>query len=94
MIVFGLFQTVAAQPANGLADILMVGSGIAQALMQIISNKVQFIARLLSDKVMVTHMPHITHTPKKIMHGPTYSHTYTSFSITNGHRLLITSAEK
>ena len=55
------FQTVAAQPADGLGDILKIGAGIAQALMQIISNKVQFFARLLSDKVMVTHMPNITH---------------------------------
>ena len=55
-----VFQTVAAQPADGLGDILKIGSGIAQALMQIISNKVQFFARLLSDKVMVTHMSHIT----------------------------------
>ena len=70
MIVFVfVFQTVAAQPADGLGDILMVGSGIAQALMQIISNKVQFIARLLSDKVMVTHILRMTHTPKRIMYG-------------------------
>ena len=64
-----VFQTVAAQPADGLGDILMVGSGIAQALMQIISNKVQFIARLLSDKVMVTHILCMTYTPKSIMYG-------------------------
>ena len=56
-----MFQTVAAQPADGLGDFLKIGAGIAQALMQIISNKVQFFARLLSDKVMVTHGAHVTH---------------------------------
>ena len=40
-------------PSDGLADLLKMGAGIAQGLMAIFANKVNFLVKLLSDKVLV-----------------------------------------
>merc|ERR1712012_1362212 len=41
----------ASSPSDGLADLLKMGAGIAQGLMAIFNNKVNFLVSLLSDKV-------------------------------------------
>ena len=46
-------QGPASSPSDGLADLLKMGAGIAQGLMAIFNNKVNFLVSLLSDKVMV-----------------------------------------
>merc|ERR1712012_998670 len=40
----------ASSPSDGLADLLKMGAGIAQGLMAIFNNKVNFLVSLLSDK--------------------------------------------
>jgi len=40
----------ASNPSDGLADLLKMGAGIAQGLMAIFNNKVNFLVSLLSDK--------------------------------------------
>merc|ERR1712209_365345 len=40
----------ASSPSDGLADLLKMGAGIAQGLMAIFNNKVNFFVSLLSDK--------------------------------------------
>merc|ERR1712212_49281 len=44
-------QGPASNPSDGLADLLKMGAGIAQGLMAIFTNKVNFLVSLLSDKV-------------------------------------------
>ena len=46
-------QGPASNPSDGLADLLKMGAGIAQGLMAIFTNKVNFLVSLLSDKVLV-----------------------------------------
>ena len=46
-------QGPSSNPSDGLADLLKMGAGIAQGLMAIFTNKVNFLVSLLSDKVLV-----------------------------------------